>query len=181
MSVRPVDYDRAMGLIRNLGPILSRQYQGPHYRIRDRFWSVLTTEMYRQMYGSLKFRSVGHNDDHGDVWSALKPSTIKRKSKAGRRGGRYLPASRHPEDINYDTGDLLESFAPGTVVNDNYRPPNRNQRVELQASGVRLGTNIPYAAKVDRIRKMFPRSYQKWVHYALSRAAEAIIPLIENP
>lgn len=181
MSARPVDYQRAMGMIRNLGPILSRQYQGPHYRIRDRFWAVLTAEVFRQMYASVKFRSVGHPDDYGDTWKELAPYTVKRKSRAGRRGGRQLPASKHPDHINYDTGDLLDSFSPGTVSGDNYRPANNNQRVEFQSNGLRLGTNIPYAAKVDRVRKMFPRNYHKWVHYAVTRAVEAIIPLVENP
>jgi len=119
-------------------------------------------------------------DDHGTVWEPLKPETVKRKSKAGKRGGRYLPPAKKPSAINIDQGDLLESYAPGALHNDTY-VPSPGQLVGFVANGVRLGSRIPYAAAVNRLRALYPQTYTAWVQQAVLRAVEAILPMIENP
>lgn len=154
-------------------------------RVRHLFWAHLTKEVFRRVHASFAARSRGNVDDLGQFWNALKPRTVKRKSKTHRRGSRHgkvkVPPSKHPSWINRDTDELIESLAAGIITGYDYVPEKR-QFVHKSGYVLEIGSRVKHAGDVEQLRNIFPpsRLFNVWVAEAVSVAIKKILPYLAD-
>ncbi|MHA1663252.1 MAG: hypothetical protein ACTSVR_08370 [Candidatus Thorarchaeota archaeon] len=72
--------------------------------------------------------------------------------------------------IMINTGRLLRSFAPGTVMGDTYIPPNGDQVVTVTPSGVRIDFRVPYGEAAMSERPVLPPGSSVWVEESIQEA-----------
>jgi hypothetical protein len=83
-------------------------------------------------------------------------------------------------EINRDSGILLNSLSPGELSFDHYDRPGaeggEQQVFSAIANGVIVGTNVPYAAAVNKRRPFLPeRAPQAWLERWAAVASQALL------
>jgi hypothetical protein len=137
--------------------------------------------MFRLIHYSFIVRSERVPDQFGNEWQPLSPRTIAKKKKAHKRGMLRLPPSPTPESINRDTGRLVKSYEPGTLVGAAYVPVNMDQKVSWVGRKLDVGTRVPYAKEVAKLRQLLPKDTQiKITRLAIIAGVKAIKPIIEK-
>lgn len=113
-------------------------------------------------------KARGETGEDGVKWAPLKPATIARRrgvnaldqeqmaeyrsnlarlaASMGIQQAREMAAKIMGVEILRDTGVLLNSLSPGVMVGENRYEPPEQQIFNLTASGVIVGTNVPYAS-----------------------------------
>lgn len=175
------DAKDAIRFVQNFHKVLGGFSPGEHKHIHDLFWATVMREMFVQMHKSFVDRSVTGSDRFGETWTFIKLSTIKKKSRPHKRGKLMLPASQTPGLTNRDTGRLLNSFEPGTISGSTYIPVNMDQRAFWRGRQMILESRVPYAKKVDLVRKLFKNQSKEMLERAIYKALNAIVPLVNRP
>jgi len=165
-------------LVRDLPKILSGRSQ-KHAAFRNRFWAVFAQEFMRRVRRGYQRKSWRAPDDLGNHFKAIKPKTIKRKSKKHMRHGILLPPAKYPNARNRDTDDLFNSLAAGKVTGDSYVPV-KNQICKMLTSSITLGSTLHYAEDALRERPAFPPGYSQWVNEAAVAAIKKTMHLLER-
>ena len=176
-----MDYQSAKKLLDELPKILGGQPTGKYTYILNVYRAHFLHEMFRLMHYSFIVRSERVPDQFGNEWQPLRPRTIAKKKKSHKRGMLRLPPSPTPESINRDTGRLVESYEPGMLVGAAYVPVNMDQKATWVGKKLDVGTRVPYAKEVSKLREIFPRETQlKIIRLAIIAGVKAIKPIIEK-
>jgi len=101
------------------------------------------------------------------AWAILKSRGTK--TKIGVLGGRKVP-------ILIDTGRLEASLRPGAVSDDGYEVANREQIAEYHKGKITIGTKVPYAPYVHKVRRLWPsvKKMGTWVGRAVHDGTMAL-------
>lgn len=92
------------------------------------------------------------------------------------------PMREYVEKINIRTGRLYAAFAPGTVVNNRYYPPNQDQVVSIDPSRLQIKINVEYLDAVQEgerftpARPIIPDDISAWV----AQAHDTIMPEVKQ-
>jgi len=146
---------------------------------RRTFWANFAKEFYRLVRKGGLRKAYRTRDELGNVWKAIKKETIARKRKKHKRHGVWLPPSKFATSRNRDTSDLLDSVAPGTVVDGVYQKV-ANQIFKLVGDSLQLGSKLHYAEHALRDRPLFPENREAWIDQATVYALKATIRLLSG-
>jgi len=144
-------------------------------RLRRVFWAAYCKEMFRQMHASYLRRALYDDDPDLGGWNVLAKSTIKKKQALANRG---VISSKNVYRINIRTERLIKSYTPGETVGDAYVKGHPEQNAVVSNGEITVGTNVPYAKHVTRLRPLFKEIPARWVALAVQKGCEAITPLI---
>lgn len=176
-----MDYQSAKKLLDDLPKILGGQPTGKYTYILNVYRAHFLHEMFRLIHYSFIVRSERVPDQFGNEWQPLSPRTIAKKKKPHKRGMLRLPASSTPESINRDTGRLAKSYEPGMIAGAYYVPANMDQKVSWIGKKLEVGTRVPYAKEVSKLRELLPKDTQiKITRLAIIAGVKAIKPIIEK-
>lgn len=116
-------------------------------------------------------KSRGGTGSDGIKWAPLKPETIKRKNRRGKRnakrkttkGGKKRPTAGSSQ-IGVDTGLMRASGMPGY-----------NGNTEVGSTSVTVGYAMEYAHWFDETRKLLPATMPDEWQQALDESAQRFI------
>jgi hypothetical protein len=75
----------------------------------------------------------------------------------------------------------VRSYEPGTLAGAAYVPANMDQKVSWVGRKLDVGTRVPYAKEVSKLRQLLPKDTQiKIIKLAIIAGVKAIKPIIEK-
>jgi hypothetical protein len=75
-----------------------------------------------------------------------------------------------------ESGDLLQSLAPAEISADGqYRRTNYKQIFRVSKGALTVGTAVPHATAVDRVRPLWPKDISVWMDRAVGAGQSAIL------
>ena len=165
----------------------SRKLSGPRFR------ALLVRGILEKIHKSYTTRAQGLPDDQGQTWKPLAPSTVARRVSRRRRGSKHSTRPRSRQTVSYDpeptqedylilrdTNRLYESFRPGSVVHDQYIPPNSDQQVEITQRSITIGSRVPYATQPTQDRPIFTEEMRPWIDESIEETIDILLNGLEQ-
>lgn len=148
-----------------------KKYRGLLNRQQDALWRGIFKSTYLRLVKNGVSEAAAAQQAGQRAWAVLKARGAP--TKIGLFGKRKVP-------ILITTGALEKSLRPGVLTKYAYRPP-QHQIAEASTRGLRLGTEIPYADRVHKVRPILPnitllvqREGKRAIDFALNRVLELI-------
>lgn len=136
--------------------------------LRRFFFAVFARRLYELIHEAYRLKSMGASDSLGNNWRALKPKTIKNRTRASFISKYPLSAQLL---INRVSDRLFNSLAPGRVAGQDYLP-TKDQTFILSSKELILGSNVEYSNRVNKLRRLWPARMKAWFQDAVSLALD---------
>lgn len=146
---------------------------------KKRYEALLLYHLFAIIHKNFLIKANGGTDSLGNKWKPLKDRTRiykpltpaeKRRYPLRGRTKKEALANRQPL-ILILTRRLERSLKPGKVVGDKYLP-NSEQIARINGTKVSVGTKVPYAGEVSKVRPAIPYNIDPWITEASKKAIQ---------